>query len=237
MPADVFGIVIVAVLAWWLWRSRNLRKKTERQPEHESIPFGRVTGEPAQRTDPFLDSIEAERLTAERVSLDGANEYKKAVEAQVSDAETLKAKLAKFARDNRLDDALVELWGVKYKWNTLGIENSSEEKSDDFKNKTARFTYQGTQYSIVSRSWSGEEDSYMDFQLFENAEEVFAISCAVVFGDITRYRPLDVTAFKRHGNWASMLIQLIAKKNLEDEKFWADLRAKNASEIKKRFAE
>ena len=94
----------------------------------------------------------------------------------------------------------------------------------------------GTQYIIVSRDWRGEDDSYMDLQLFEDAEEVFGISCAVVFGGITRNRPLDVTACKRRGNWASMLIQLIAKKNLEDEKFWADLRAKNASEIKKRFA-
>jgi len=237
MAADVFGVVIVAVLIWWLWSSRNVRKKTERQSELESIPSGRVTGTPAQRTDPFLDSIQAERLKAERVSLAEANEYKTAVEAQVSDAQALKAKLGKFARDNRLDEALVELWDAKYKWNTLGIEKSREEKSDDFRNMTVRFSYQGTEYSVVSRSWSEEEDSYIDFQLFEDAEEVFSVSCAVVFGDITRYRPLDVTAFKRRGNWASMLIQLIIKKNMEDEKFWVDLKVKNALEIKKRFAE
>ncbi|KQV88363.1 hypothetical protein ASC91_16295 [Pelomonas sp. Root1237] len=123
-------------------------------------------------------------------------------------------------------------------WNKLGIDNPSEE-SQDFKNKTMHFGYHGTAYSIVTRERDGiETNTHMDFQLLENGEEVFAISCEVVYDDyMTWYRPVDVKAFKRRGNWASMLVQLFAKKQLESEKSSANFRARMASDIKQRFAE
>ncbi len=247
----IYATLFIAVLVWWMWRANNPKKKPGPQSEPEGMTFTKGPGEPAQDTDPYLEAIQTERLAAEREARNEGNAYREAVEAQVSDDERLKARLAKFAKDNQLDTALAQLWDEMrnypawskrddwQQWNKLGIENPSEEEFQDFRNKTMHFGYQGTQYSIVTRQWDGMETStYQDFQLLENGEEVFAISCEVVYDDyMTWYRPIDVKAFKKRGNWASMLVHLFAKKNLESEKGSADLRARMASDIKQRFAE
>jgi hypothetical protein len=244
----VYAAVFIAVLVWWMWRANNPKKKPGPPPASASTTLGKPRG---RDSDPFLSAIDAERLAAEREVLDEENAYKRAIEAQVVDDEKLKARLAKFARDNELDAALTKLWDeIRHypawskrddwqQWNKLGIESPSEEESADLGTKTLHFGYEGTRYSIATRDWYGmEATSYKDFQLLENGEEVFAISCEVVHDDpLTWYSPLDVKAFKRRGNWASMLVRLSAKNSLESEKSSANFRARRASDIKQRFAE
>jgi hypothetical protein len=214
------------------------------------MTFTKGPGKSGSNADPFLDAIQTERLLAERQVQSEVDSYKKAVEAQVNDDLKLKARLTKFAKDNRLDTALAQLWEEMRhypswslrddwpQWNKLGIDNPSKDESQDYRNTTMHFGYQGTQYSIATRQWDGvESTTYMDFQLLENSEEVFAISCEVIHDYMTWYKPIDVSAFKKRGHWASMLVQLLAKKNQESEKSCADLQVKMASDIKQRFSE
>jgi len=245
----IYAAVFVAVLVWWMWRANNPKKKPDRQPDPEHMSSARGLGKPVQDSDPFLDALQAERLAAELGARDEASAHKKRIEAQVSDDEKLKARLAKFAKDNQLDTALAQLWDEMrnypawakrddwQQWNKLGIENPSEDELQDFRNRAIHFSYRGTRYCIHTRQWYGMDTAYMDFVLMESDEEVFAICCEVVDDDMTWYRPVDVKAFKKRGNWASMLVQLFAKKNLESEKDSANIRAKMASDIKQRFAE
>lgn len=247
----IYAVLIIAVLVWWTWRVDKRKNKPTPQPQPTDATPSIRHGKPSLDTDPFLDSVQSERLAADLDARNEGDAYKKAIEARVSDAEKLKARLAKFAKDNQLDTALAELWDEMQhypswskrddwlQWNKLGIENPSEEELQEPTRKAMHFSYAGTQYTIVTREWSGfESGSYQDFQLQENGEEVFAISCEVVHDDyVTWYRPFDVKAFKRRGNWASMLVRLLAKKKLESEKASADLRAQLASDIKHRFAE
>lgn len=247
----IFSALFVAALVWWMWRVNNPKKKPAPKPEPEGMTFTKGPGKPAQGTDPFLAAVQAERLAVERESQDQAIAYKTTVEAQVADDESLKARLTQFARENRLDTALAQLWDeVSHyptwskradwqQWNKLGITNPREEECKDYKNKTIHFEYGGTSYSIVTRQWDGmDQTAFQDFQLLENGEEVFAITCETMYSDYVSWnRPVDVKAFKKRGNWASMLIQLIAKKNLQSEKEHADMRARMAGDIKQRFAE
>lgn len=245
----IYATLFIAVLLWWLWRINNLKKKPGPQPAPEDMTFTKRLGKQGQDTDPFLEAVQAERLAAESASRKEGDAYRKSVEAQVNDDEKLKARLTQFTKDNQLDTALAQLWGEMRnypawskrddwpQWNKLGIENPSEEVVQDSRNTTMHFGYHGIQYSIVTRQWDGiEASTYQDFQLLENGEEAFAISCEVVYDDyMTWYRPIAVNAFKKRGKWASMLVQLFAKKNLESEKDSADMRARMASDIRQRF--
>jgi|LauGreDrversion4_2_1035121.scaffolds.fasta_scaffold07745_12 hypothetical protein len=245
-----YTALILAPLGWLMWRANNPKKKPEPHSEPEGITFTKGPGQPAPDADPFLDAVEAERTAAERRLRLEQEAYRKAIEAQVLDDEHLKTKLTKFAQENKLDIAIAELWDEMHHYptwakrtdwpetNTLGIENPREDDAPDFRDKPLHFAYQETDYTIVPRKWSGMEDgSYMDFQLMENGEEVFAVTCAYEYDYVATYRPISVNAFKKRGNWASMLIQLFAKMKFESEKRSADWRAKAASDIKERFSE
>lgn len=249
--AWIFTVLLIAGLVYWMWRANN-PKKPEVRPEPEGMTFTKGPGPkpPEPSEDPFLVSIEREREAAERQARDERLAYKKEIEARIGDDEKLKARLTQFAKDNKLDVALSELWdeirtypawSQRQDWdelNRLGIENPRKDPVDGLKDAPLRFTYQGTDYLIVPTQWNGEDETYMDFQLFENGEEMFATSCIVVYSEYaTYYRPLDVKAFKKRGDWASMLIKLFAKKKLESDKRTEGWRAKAASDIKERFSE
>lgn len=242
-------LLLFAAVGWLMWRANNPKKKPER-PEPEGMTFTKGPGQPAPDADAFLDAVEAERRAAERKLRMDQEAYRKAIEAKVLDDEYLKTKLTKFAKDNKLDIAIAQLWEEMHHYptwssradwpelNKLGIENPREDDAPDFRDKPLHFVYKGTEYTIVPRQWSGvEHETYIDFQLLENGEEVFAVTCAYGYDYVATYRPISVKAFKKRGNWASMLIQLFAKKEFESEKTSADWRAKAASDIKERFAE
>ncbi|HCE92401.1 MAG: hypothetical protein A2Z90_15490 [Burkholderiales bacterium GWA2_64_37] len=246
----IYAVLFVAALVWWMWRANHPAKKADTQPAPERPNVAPGTGKQGQDTDAFLTGLAAERRSAEVEAREAANAYKQTVEARVSEDEKLKARLAGFAKENQLDVALAQLWDEMrnypawakrddwHKWNKLGIENPSEDDYEDPRKRVMHFLYEGTKYTIATRQWEGIEDSsYMDFELLESGEEVFAISCEVVYDYATWYRPVGVTAFKRRGNWGAMLVRLFAKMNLESEKSSADMRARMASDIKRRFAE
>jgi hypothetical protein len=244
-----YSALFFVPVGWLMWRANKPKKKPER-PEPEGMTFTKGPGQPAPDADPFLDAVEAERRAAERKLRMDQEAYRKAIEAQVFNDEYLKTKLTKFAKENKLDIAIAQLWEEMHHYptwssradwpelNKLGIENPREDDAPDFRDKPLHFVYKGTEYTIVPRQWSGvEHETYIDFQLLENGEEVFAVTCAYGYDYVATYRPISVKAFKKRGNWASMLIQLFAKKEFESEKTSADWRAKAASDIKERFAE
>lgn len=244
-----YSALVFAPVGWLMWRANNPKKKPERL-EPEGMTFTKGPSQPAPDADAFLDAVEAERRAADRKLRMDQEAYHKAIEAQVLDDEYLKTKLTKFAKENKLDIAIAQLWdemhhyptwSTRADWpelNKLGIENPREDESADFRDKPLHFVYKATEYTIVPRKWNCMEDgTYMDFQLLENGEEVFAVTCAYGYDYVATYRPISVNAFKKRGNWTSMLIQLFAKKEFESEKRSADLRAKAASDIKERFAE
>jgi hypothetical protein len=248
----IYGCIILAGLVWWMWRANN-PKQPEIRPEPAGITFTKgPDSRPANPgSDPFLDAIEAERLNMEQKAKEEQEVYAKAIEAKVLDDEKLKSRLTKFAQENKLDTALVEVWEEMRSYpawydmpswpelNRMGVENPREEPGKKFSEMILHFTYLGSEYRIAPRELDSSEDdtSYIDLQLLENGEEVFAITCKVFFDYMTLYRPIDVKAFKKRGNWASMLVQLLAKKKLLSEKSRADWRATAARDIKKRFAE
>lgn len=135
-------------------------------------------------------------------------------------------RLSEFAKKQELDQALMALWEeikhyparAKQKdgnraWNRLGVEKVGG--SEDGQKTTVAFSYAAHQYAISSTVrdqkffFPGDEELVTDFDLLEDGKEVFAISCSKEFDELeTSNKCLSVNAFKRHGEWAKMLIQL-----------------------------
>ena len=231
---------------WWAWRAYKPKKV---MPPGKT---GNLFTEISDVVDPFVTKVQAERIAAELQARQEGNQYRSAIEAQVKDNEALKARVSQFAKDNGLDVALAQLWDEMrcypawskradfVLWNKLKVTDVGESESTavDIDNKTIWFHYEGVKYTVKTRRWSGmESEPYQDFTLYENDEEVFGVSTSVVSDYVTYYSPTGVTSLKRKGQWATMLVRLFAKLQLENQKSSADYRARNAAEISGKFSE
>lgn len=258
MDRETFwAFVFVGGIAWWAWRANHPKKLA---PPAETIALSTPKGNGVdpffstikdKEADPFFAQVQGERIAAEEQARRESKRYRDGIEAQVKDDEALKARLSKFAKDNKLDIALAQLWdAIRYypawskradfqQYNKLGVTGVGESESEDPDNKTVWFTYDGVKYTIKTRRWTGmEAEPYQDFSLYESDEEVFGIAAEVVYDDYaTYYRPVNVKAFKRKGQWATLLVRLFAKLQLESEKGTADLRARMAADISEKFSD
>ena len=92
-------------------------------------------------------------------------------------------------------------------------------------------------YKITERLWYGmESERYSDLTLFENSDEVFAISCTIFDKyDMDAYRCHGVTAFKMRGNWPQVLLENYAKMQIERQKLTDGIKFYRAEEIKSKF--
>lgn len=105
----VFATVVVALLVWWIWEVR--RGKKQGSPEESAnSESGKFESEKSLSSDQFLSQITKVRVEAERTVTQLSRQYAQSIEAQVKEDEALKARLSKFAKENRLDHALIKLW-------------------------------------------------------------------------------------------------------------------------------
>ena len=108
--------------------------------------------------------------------------------------------------------------------------------------ETVSFSYDGHPYSISESQWSApsdrDEGPYADLCLRECEVEVFGISCTLEFKDsVSTYTCLSVSAFKKQGDWAKMLLDLHGRLQVARNKRRTDFKYFGASEIKAKFEE
>ncbi len=244
----VFAAVVVALLVWWIWEIRRGKKQgsTEESANPES---GKFESEKSLSSDQFLSQITKVRVEAERTVNQLSRQYAQSIEAQVKEDEALKGRLSKFAKENRLDHALIKLWDeVKNypswskrpdfkQYDKLNFDSFGESTESD--NRLIWFSDGRSKFSIKTRTWSGmDSENYQDFTLLENDDEVFSISTLIDYEThVTSFSPISVNMFKRRGTWALILIEASAKLELASEKSSADWRARLAKDIKDKFSE
>jgi hypothetical protein len=183
-----------------------------------AAPMGSVAGDNRDDSGVLLD-------TSERAGLPCGTLKRRLANSTNSVSET-DMRLSEFAKKQELDQALMALWEeikhyparAKQKdgnraWNRLGVEKVGG--SEEGQKITVAFSYAAHQYAISSTVrdpkffFPGDEELVTDFDLLEDGKEVFAISCSKEFDEQeASNKCLSVNAFKRHGEWAKMLIQL-----------------------------
>ena len=161
----------------------------------------------------------------------------------------LKERLSQFARAHELDKALVALWeetkhypawssrGDFDKWNKLHLTDIGGSSEKD--TQSVEFTHGAQHYKTTERTWSGlDGESYADLSFFEEGNEVFAIGCSLEHGEYgTSYRCLNISALKKRGNWAQVLLEYYGHIKIERNKSSANFKYFRADEIKSRFEE
>lgn len=233
---------------WWKKKSSNTRKSFE-------DPFLQQIADEKARTDANI-GIEKQQLERDGETL------KRELETRYADDVRLKERLSAFARTQELDQALIALWIEAEQclshstwdnydeWNTLRLaEVRAARKINRERGQTIEFVYGGQRYAVAQRTWTGGaefENSYADFALWADGEEVFAITACLRddveisenYGDYGRG---DVAAFKKRGDWAMMLLQCYAQLKVAEAKLDVESETKRsyygADEIKKRFEE
>lgn len=167
----------------------------------------------------------------------------------------MKKKLSKFARDKKLDSALIAVWNeIKnypiwakredfQKFNKIDISSctGSEEKNDRNIVKSICFSWKGKNYQIVnveSKSYVPDPDVYAEFILLENEEEVFGINTSLEYDTVSSYyRCFDIIVFKKKGEWYKFLLDAWRIIEIEKEKMRVGFNYYNADKIKDNFQE
>jgi len=249
MSVDVFILIVLAAcVAYWYSRLAKANKpSTTSQPDQEAV----APSEPQCQSsvDPFLQQIASKKARTDAAVSAALQQHEQELEERFADDVRLKGRLTQFARANELDKALVALWEeIEHypawsnrddfdKWNKLHLSGISGSKEKD--TESIEFV-QGTQrFKLTQRTWSGMEgESYADFSFFEDGDEVFAIECSVDYDEYgTSYRCFNVSAFKKRGNWAKVLLEYYGQIQIAKNKSSAEFKYFRADEIKSRFEE
>lgn len=249
MSVETFWFLVPAVgVAYWYWRKKksNVTSTPERPAQAPSIQS--PLGDP-EETDPFLRAVTLEKERIDSAIVDAQNKHERELEISFSDDVKLKERLSNFAQEQQLDSALHDLWEeIRHypswpssddvnKWNKLHLARISVSKDGD--NESVEFSHGGQRFKITERRWHGTKGArYSDVSLFEDSEEVFAISRSIhdeYQGDA--YSCDAISAFKKHGNWPQVLLGCYAKIQIERNKLANRLRYLGAEEIKSRFEE
>lgn len=233
------------------WRKSVAARATARPTIAEHLmPVSSPASEP-EGSDPFLDRIVADRMSADREAELSLQRYKTDMANQFDEDLKLRARLETFAKEQGLDDGLQILydtikhypaWCLRANWNDLNILALEGPVTEDNRDKGSRaltFRYKGVTYGLDIREWNGVEgDRYIDLDLCEHGDKVFGVRCKVDFnrhGD--RIRPIQVASFKKKGNWASMLIDVRKIRSIESGRTATGLRYFDAEKIKGNFEE
>lgn len=199
--------------------------------------------------DPFLVEVAAVKRQSDVQIETATREHERELDTRYSDDIELRDRLSQFAKQHELDRSLVYLWKeIEHypawseredfeQWNKLKLIGISGSRDGEV--ETVSFSYTGHQYTVSKKSWHGMEgDTYADFSFLEDGAEVFAIGCSVDYGEYdTSYRCHSVSAFKKRGNWAKVLLQLYSRIQIERNKSSSDMKYFRADEIKARFEE
>ena len=242
-------LIMAAIIAIRVWRrtlpdepvpaAANEVAATE-QPEPDSAPV--------EQTEPFLRDVVVAREWADSEVEKTVEAHRQDLDEQFSEDLKLKERLAAFAVEQRLDEAIIDLWQELKHYpasytlpdfrstERLRVSNVKASRVNDLESIT--FTYQGHRYTIAAREWGGMGDTYRDFALHEDGNEVFGINCSLdQAATAPRYAAYDVTTFRKRGHWARMLLDLHHHLRIRSGIRTAESRYHGAAGIKGRFEE
>ena len=241
-------LLYVCLAAFFGYRAWAKRAGPSEQPS--GVETVRLANTPfaKPKEDPFLEAVAQENARAKAKAEAAKKALQQEMDAKLSADEKLKAKLAKFAKDNNLDTALTQVWeAVKHYgtwskredwhvWNRLQLEGVSGGGNLD--DCHVEFTHNARNYRIEQKRSMGYDSAIIHLTFYENQEEVFSISCSLEDKyEMTYLRCYEVAAFKRKGNWASTLYELKNRDDLAQAKAMASFREKRASDIQHRFSD
>lgn len=247
MSLELIVLVIVgACVAIWYSRRNSIAQRSFAQPPPELLqPTSADIKSPAL-SDPFLNEIaEAKRQSAEDIEA-STRDYEHKLETRFSDDVRLKERLSQFAREQKLDTALIALWeAVEHRpaeWEGFSAWSKTEHKGEGYYDRgieTVSFSHEGRQYSVSKKAhFVMELGTYADFSLNEDGAEMFAIHCAENYGEYgNSYSHHSVSAFKKRGKWAKLLLQLYSRIQIERNKSSSDSKYFRADKIKDHFEE
>jgi len=245
----LFLILLAACVAYWHFRrKRPAQQLSASPPTPEHLRPVEECKLPAI-DDPFLNEVAVAKRQSEQQIETATRCHERELETRFSDDIQVRERLSQFARQQELDSALVALWKeIKHyptwakredwaKWNKLELVGLGG--SHDGEVETVWFSDDGHQYTASVKSWEGiEGNTYEDLSFLEDGAQVFAIECTVDYsGDDTIYSCHSVSAFKKRGNWAKLLIHLYSYIQIACNKSSSALKYFRADEIKGRFEE
>ena len=194
--------------------------------------------------DPFLREVVSEKAHTDAAVIAASQEHERELQEQFGDDVKLKERLSWFARENKLDKALIALWEEIRcypawarrddfdKWNKLHLTDISG--SHETAAASVEFMHGAQRFKVTQK----EETYSCDFSFFEGADEVFAINCSVKHGEYaTTYSCSEISAFKKRGIWAKVLLEYYGRIQIEEDRSSAKYKYRRADEIKSRFEE
>jgi hypothetical protein len=247
MSIEIFlFLVLAAAAAYWYWQKNRRNVTPAPKCKAEEPPSPILQPEDA---DPFLRTVLLEKERAESAISDARFQQERELEKRFADDIRLKEHLSKFARDQKLDSALSDLWSeIRHypawsarsdfeKWNKLHVAGISGSKEGD--SESVEFSHGNQRFKITEHRWYGNEgERYSDLTFFEDSVVVFAISCSIHDKyEVDAYSCHEISAFKKRGNWPQVLLGYYASIQIEREKITDELKYFRADEIKLRFEE
>jgi len=244
--------IMATMTAIRVWR-RTAPDEPADKPPVEAAPSEQPAPEPAPEPaptdpgEPFLRDVLAAKQWADSEVEKAVRAHERDLETEYSEDMKLKDRLAAFATEQKLDQALIDLWQELKYYPTLDpraeidstrlkVSNVKGSRVNDLESIT--FSYQGHRYTITARDWGGTGEVYRDFALHEDGNEVFAINCSLdKVGNPPRYAAYDVKAFKTRGHWARTLLDLHRHLRIQHDIRAAESRYYGADNIKGRFEE
>jgi hypothetical protein len=254
---EIIAIIFAAGAIWYLvWTAPSKPSTAWKEPSKPSTKLPPVSeseaplGRESQSTvDSFMQQVASEKARTDAAVSVALEEHERELKDRFADDIRLKENLSQFARDNELDKALVALWmEIKYlparvsrddfhKCNKLNLSEISGSKEKE--TESIEFMQGAQRFKVTHRRWSGMEGgSYADLSFWEDGDEVFGIRCEVEYEEYgSNYRCFSVSALKKRGNWAKVLLQCYGQIQIEEKKSYSEHRYYGADEIKSRFEE
>lgn len=249
----IFFAIFAAAMIYLTYRNGIKKNKKTLKEELSEI----VSSHPKPRDeDPFLSQIIEEQEHAKKEADSAIRQLETDYEQRFGEDKALKERLTKFAKDHGLDRALTDLWEQskhyhawsqredwdkynKYSWK--GITGASSRDKDENKNTdTLSFIDHGTSYTLTriqTPSFIGDNDN-VEFSLVEDGTVVFAVKAELTYSEYGEsYSIYNISAFKKQGNWASMLTRCQQINELESKKISLHVQNYEADTIKDRFKE
>ncbi|MCO5978677.1 hypothetical protein [Ideonella oryzae] len=241
-------LVLAAGAAYWYWKKSRPHVTPAPQCKAQEPPSQSPIREP-EEADPLLRAVLLEKERTDSAISDARHQHERELETRFADDMKLKERLSKFARSQKLDSALCDLWKeIRHypawssrddfeNWNKLHLSGISGSKEGDI--ESVEFSHGNQRFKITERRWYGTEgERYSDMSLFEDSEEVFAISCSIHDEyDVDAYSCHGISAFKKRGNWPQVILGYNAKIQIERQNITDGFKYFRADEIKSRFEE
>jgi hypothetical protein len=248
MTTETFLLLLLAAGAgFWYWQKN--KPSVTLAPHKAEEPPSQLPIRELEEIDPFLQAVTLEKECTDSAIRDARNQHEYELETRFANDVKLKERLSKFARDKKLDSALSDLWKeIRHypawssrddfeKWNKLHLVGIAGSKEGD--TESVEFSHGNQRFKITERRWYGTEgERYSDMSLFEDSEEVFAISCSIHDEyDVDAYICHGISALKKRGNWPQVILGYYAKIQIERHKLADGFKYFRADEIKSRFEE